>query len=421
MMTVQALLHDLERRGLIAQTTHLDELQALLESPQTVYCGFDPTAGSLHIGHLVPLLMLKRFQDAGHQGVALVGGATGLIGDPSFKAAERSLNSPETVEGWVNALSEQIYWLMAPHLEAPLKAVNNAEWIGQISVIDFFRDVGKHFSMNAMINRESVRQRLERPDQGMSFTEFSYALLQSYDFAHLNKTLGCRLQVGGNDQWGNIVSGIDLTRRLNGEQVFGMTLPLITKSDGTKFGKTESGTVWLDPEQTSPYQFYQFWLNTDDADVYRFLRYYTFMDCDQIDAIEAEDKQAAGKPQAQRVLAETITRFVHGEEGLAAAQRISLALFSGEVAALSCSELQQLELDGLRCQDVAFGQTLEEAMVASELASSRRQARELIDQNAVRINGERAEQGQLSQAFALFDQYWIVQKGKKHFRLFKRG
>lgn len=421
MMTAQALLHDLERRGLIAQTTHLDELQALLESPQTVYCGFDPTAGSLHIGHLVPLLMLKRFQDAGHHGVALVGGATGMIGDPSFKATERLLNSPETVEGWVNALREQIYWLMAPHLEAPLKAVNNAEWIGQINVIDFFRDVGKHFSMNAMINRESVRQRLERPDQGMSFTEFSYALLQSYDFAHLNKMLGCRLQVGGNDQWGNIVSGIDLTRRLNGEQVFGMTLPLITKSDGTKFGKTESGTVWLDPEQTSPYQFYQFWLNTDDADVYRFLRYYTFMDCDQIDAIEAEDKQAAGKPQAQRVLAETITRFVHGEEGLAAAQRISQALFSGEVAALSRSELQQLELDGLRCQDVSFEQTLEEAMVASELASSKRQARELIDQNAVRINGERAEQGPLSQAFALFDQYWIVQKGKKHFRLFKRG
>ncbi len=421
MMTAQALLHDLERRGLIAQTTHLDELQALLESPQTVYCGFDPTAGSLHIGHLVPLLMLKRFQDAGHHGVALVGSATGMIGDPSFKATERLLNSPETVEGWVNALREQIYWLMAPHLDAPLKAVNNAEWIGQINVIDFFRDVGKHFSMNAMINRESVRQRLERPDQGMSFTEFSYALLQSYDFAHLNKTLGCRLQVGGNDQWGNIVSGIDLTRRLNGEQVFGMTLPLITKSDGTKFGKTESGTVWLDPEQTSPYQFYQFWLNTDDADVYRFLRYYTFIDCDEIDAIEAADKQASGKPQAQRVLAETITRFVHGEEGLAAAQRISQALFSGEVAALSRSELQQLELDGLRCQDVSFEQTLEEAMVASELASSKRQARELIDQNAVRINGERAEQGPLSQAFALFDQYWIVQKGKKHFRLFKRG
>lgn len=420
-MTAQALLHDLERRGLIAQTTHLDELKALLESSQTVYCGFDPTAGSLHIGHLVPLLMLKRFQDAGHQGVALVGGATGMIGDPSYKATERSLNSTETVEGWVNALSEQIYWLMAPHLEAPLKAVNNAEWIGQINVIEFFRDVGKHFSMNAMINRESVRQRLERSDQGMSFTEFSYALLQSYDFAHLNKTLGCRLQVGGNDQWGNIVSGIDLTRRLNGEQVFGMTLPLITKSDGTKFGKTESGTVWLDPAQTSPYQFYQFWLNTDDADVYRFLRYYTFIDCDEINAIAAEDKQAAGKPQAQHVLAETVTHFVHGEEGLAAAQRISQALFSGEVAALSRGELQQLELDGLRCQDVSFEQTLEEVMVESELAPSKRQARELIAQNAVRINGEHAEQGPLSQAFALFDQYWIVQKGKKHFRLFKRG
>ena len=419
-MKAAALLNDLNQRGLIAQSTHAAELCELLSTPQMVYCGFDPTAGSLHIGHLVPLLMLKRFQDAGHQGVALVGGATGMIGDPSFKATERSLNSPATVEGWVKALNEQIYWLMAPHLEAPFSVVNNAEWIGEINVIDFFRDVGKHFSMNSMISRESVKQRLERPDQGMSFTEFSYALLQSYDFAHLNRTLGCRLQIGGNDQWGNIVSGIDLTRRLNGEQVMGMTLPLITKSDGAKFGKTESGTMWLDPAHTSPYHFYQFWLNTDDSDVYRFLRYYTFLSCDEIADIEASDTLTTGKPQAQRILAEAVTRFVHGEKGLAAALRISHALFSGKVATLTLDELEQLALDGLPCVEMSPDEAIDAVLVKGSLAGSKRQAREVIEQGAVRLNGERAHLGRLGDSFALFDTYWVVQKGKKHFCLLKR-
>ena len=419
-MKAAALLNDLHQRGLIAQSTHAAELCELLSTPQMVYCGFDPTAGSLHIGHLVPLLMLKRFQDAGHQGVALVGGATGMIGDPSFKATERSLNSPATVEGWVKALNEQIYWLMAPHLEAPFSVVNNAEWIGEINVIDFFRDVGKHFSMNSMISRESVKQRLERPDQGMSFTEFSYALLQSYDFAHLNRTLGCRLQIGGNDQWGNIVSGIDLTRRLNGEQVMGMTLPLITKSDGAKFGKTESGTVWLDPAHTSPYHFYQFWLNTDDSDVYRFLRYYTFLSCDEIADIEASDTLTTGKPQAQRILAEAVTCFVHGEKGLAAALRISQALFSGKVATLTLDELEQLALDGLPCVEMSPDEAIDAVLVKGSLAGSKRQAREVIEQGAVRLNGERAHLGRLGDSFALFDTYWVVQKGKKHFCLLKR-
>ncbi|MBS3669970.1 tyrosine--tRNA ligase [Vreelandella boliviensis] len=419
-MKAVALLNDLQQRGLIAQSTHEEELCELLNAPQTVYCGFDPTAGSLHIGHLVPLLMLKRFQDAGHQGIALVGGATGMIGDPSFKATERTLNSSETVTGWVKALNEQIDWLMAPHLDAPFKVINNAEWMGAINVIDFFRDVGKHFSMNAMINRESVKQRLERPDQGMSFTEFSYALLQSYDFAQLNRTLGCRLQIGGNDQWGNIVSGIDLTRRLNGEQVMGMTLPLITKSDGTKFGKTESGTVWLDPTLTSPYNFYQFWLNTEDSDVYRFLHYYTFISCEEIAEIKSSDTLSDGKPQAQRILAESVTRFVHGNEGLEAAQRISQALFSGDVASLSLSELEQLALDGLPCVGVSPEEALDTALVKGNLAGSKRQARELMAQGAIRLNGERAQRGSLSDSFALFDKYWIIQKGKKYFCLFKR-
>lgn len=413
------LIEDLQARGLIAQASDLDQVQQLLSEPQTLYCGFDPTAGSLHIGHLVPLIMLKRFQDAGHQAIALIGGATGMIGDPSFKATERSLNSEETVTGWVQDLSNQIQQLMNNQVSKPMIMVNNADWVKQINVIDFFRDVGKHFSVNTMISRESVKQRLQRPDQGISFTEFSYALLQSYDFAELNRQYGCRLQIGGNDQWGNIVSGIDLTRRQNGEQVFGLTLPLITKSDGTKFGKTEGGAVWLDPSKTSPYAFYQFWLSAEDADVYHFLRYYTFLSCDEITAIEAQDKENKGKPQAQRILAEQMTRFVHGEEGLASAERITQALFSGNVQQLSLSELKQLELDGLPSMQSAE-QDLVELLVESGLANSKRIARELIGNNAISVNGEKVDAENSSLNFPLFDQYWLLQRGKKHFYLVKR-
>lgn len=388
-MNSQTLFHDLTARGLIAQSTSLDELTALFSEPQTLYCGFDPTAGSLHIGHLVPLLMLKRFQDAGHQAIALIGGATGMIGDPSFKATERTLNSAQTVQQWVDDLRQQITRTMTPHLTQPLRCVNNADWTGQVNVIDFFRDIGKHFSVNAMINRESVKQRLARPDQGISFTEFSYSLLQSFDFAHLNREHQCRLQIGGNDQWGNIVSGIDLTRRLNNETVHGLTLPLITKSDGSKFGKTEGGAVWLDASKTSPYAFYQFWLNTDDADVYRFLRYYTFLSVDEIARIEAEDAARSGKPQAQQILAENITAFVHGEAGLASAQRISDALFSGAVAQLSRDELAQLELDGLPCTTVSTADDVVELLIASQLASSKRQAREWLANGAIHVKGKK--------------------------------
>ncbi|UYI48696.1 tyrosine--tRNA ligase [Vibrio natriegens] len=413
------LIDDLQARGLIAQASDLELIQTLLSEPQTVYCGFDPTAGSLHIGHLVPLIMLKRFQDAGHQAIALIGGATGMIGDPSFKATERSLNSEETVTGWVNDLSKQIQQLMNPQLATPMQLVNNADWMQKINVIDFFRDVGKHFSINTMINRESVKQRLQRPEQGISFTEFSYALLQSYDFAELNRQHSCRLQIGGNDQWGNIVSGIDLTRRQNGEQVFGLTLPLITKSDGTKFGKTEGGAVWLDPTKTSPYAFYQFWLAAEDADVYHFLRYYTFLSCEEITAIETQDTSSKGKPQAQRILAEEMTRFVHGEAGLASAERISQALFNGDVQQLSLSELKQLELDGLPCIH-STQQDLVTLLMESGLASSKRIARELIDNNAISVNGEKVSSEKPSLSFPLFDQYWLLQRGKKHFCLVTR-
>lgn len=413
------LIEDLQARGLIAQASDLDQVQQLLCEPQTLYCGFDPTAGSLHIGHLVPLIMLKRFQDAGHQAIALIGGATGMIGDPSFKATERSLNSEETVSGWVQDLSSQIQQLMDKQISKPMIMVNNADWVKQINVIDFFRDIGKHFSVNTMISRESVKQRLKRPEQGISFTEFSYALLQSYDFAELNRQYNCRLQIGGNDQWGNIVSGIDLSRRQNSEQVFGLTLPLITKSDGTKFGKTEGGAVWLDPSKTSPYAFYQFWLSVEDTDVYNFLRYYTFLSCNEISAIETQDKENKGKPRAQLILAEQMTRFVHGEEGLASAERITQALFSGNVQLLSLNELKQLELDGLPSMQSAE-QDLVKLLVESSLTNSKRIARELIGSNAISVNGDKVDAENPNLNYPLFDQYWLLQRGKKHFCLVRR-
>lgn len=414
------LLDDLKARGLVAQASDLNAITQLLCTPQRVYCGFDPTAGSLHIGHLVPLLLLKRFQDAGHQAIALLGGATGMIGDPSFKATERSLNTPETVRGWVNDLAKQIQDLLEPHLQKPLLLVNNADWLQQVNVVEFLRDVGKHFSVNNLLNRESVKQRLLRPEQGISFTEFSYSLLQAYDFAELHRRYNCRLQIGGNDQWGNILSGIDFTRRSQGAEVFGLTLPLITKADGTKFGKTESGTIWLDANKTSPYAFYQFWLATADADVYRFLRYYTFLSCAEIDALAAADQTSGAKPEAQRILAEQLTGFVHGKAGLASAQRISSALFSGQVQHLQLSELQQLALDGLPCVEVTE-QTLSEVLVKSGLANSKRLARELLASGAISINGEKVTAEQQQLGFALYDQYWLIQRGKKHFVLLKRA
>ncbi|HDO1325227.1 tyrosine--tRNA ligase [Aeromonas veronii] len=412
------LLDELTERGLVAQNSDPAALADHLATPRTVYCGFDPTAGSLHIGHLVPLLMLRRFQLAGHTPVALVGGATGLIGDPSFKATERSLNSADTVQGWVASLSAQIRALLPADegLSAP-QLVNNGDWMGQMSALDFLRDIGKHFSVNAMLARESVRQRLARPDQGISFTEFSYALLQSYDFAVLHQRLGCTLQIGGNDQWGNITSGMDLTRRLHQAQVHGMTLPLITKADGTKFGKTEGGAVWLDPALTSPYAFYQFWLGTADEDVYRFLRYYSFMSLSEIDALEAEDAKRQGRKQAQQVLANELTELVHGKAALAAVQRISELLFSGDVARLGESDLAQLAQDGMPCSTVSGETDLVSLLVSCGLANSRRIARELLAAGAISLNGVLKQDDQLSATDRLFGRYLLLRRGKKQYHL----
>ncbi|MCX9104974.1 tyrosine--tRNA ligase [Aeromonas veronii] len=412
------LLDELSQRGLVAQNSDPAALADHLSTPRTVYCGFDPTAGSLHIGHLVPLLMLRRFQLAGHTPVALVGGATGLIGDPSFKATERSLNSADTVQGWVASLSAQIRALLPADdgLSAP-QLVNNGDWMGQMSALDFLRDIGKHFSVNAMLARESVRQRLARPDQGISFTEFSYALLQSYDFAVLHQRLGCTLQIGGNDQWGNITSGMDLTRRLHQAQVHGMTLPLITKADGTKFGKTEGGAVWLDPALTSPYAFYQFWLGTADEDVYRFLRYYSFMSLSEIDALEAEDAKRQGRKQAQQVLANELTELVHGKAALAAVQRISELLFSGDVARLGESDLAQLAQDGMPCSTVSGETDLVSLLVSCGLANSKRIARELLAAGAISLNGVIKQDEQLSADDRLFGRYLLLRRGKKQYHL----
>jgi len=423
MTTTNELLQDLKARGLIAQCTAEDELAEHLSSDcRTLYCGFDPSADSLHIGSLVPLLVLKRFQLAGHKPLALVGGATGLIGDPSFKAAERQLNTEDVVSGWVDKIRAQVSaFIEFNDSDSGAEVVNNLDWTSQFSVINFMRDVGKHFSVNAMIQKESVKQRIEREGSGISYTEFSYMLLQSYDFTALNKDKNCTLQIGGSDQWGNITAGVDLTRRMNQEKVYGLTLPLVTKSDGTKFGKTESGTIWLDAAKTSPYAFYQFWLNTADADAYKFLCYFTFLTVEQIRDIEEKDKTITGRPEAQGILATEVTRLVHGEEGLASAERITKALFSGDLSALNETDLAQLAFDGLPSSEVNTEQaTLVELLTQSELANSNRMAREFIGNGAVAVNGEKVNDvaTTLNKADALFSKYTLIKRGKKLFNLF---
>ena len=428
---MKSVIQDLQSRGLIAQTTDIEALDALLnEQKISLYCGFDPTADSLHIGHLLPVLALRRFQQAGHTPIALVGGATGMIGDPSFKAVERSLNSAETVAGWVESIRNQLKPFLSFEGENAAIMANNADWFGSMNCLDFLRDIGKHFSVNAMLNKESVKQRIERDDVGISFTEFAYSLLQGYDFAELNKRHGAVLEIGGSDQWGNITAGIDLTRRLNQKQVFGLTLPLVTKSDGTKFGKTEGGAVWLNAKKTSPYQFYQFWLKVADADVYKFLKYFTFLSIEEIDAIEAKDQASGTKPEAQRILAEEMTRLIHGEAALQAAQRISESLFAEDQSSLTESDFEQLALDGLPAFEVSDGLNVVEALVKTGLASSNKEARGFVNSKAVLLNGQAAELNNpnhaaerpddaylLTDAHKRFGKYTIVRRGKRNHAL----
>lgn len=431
-MTDVSLFDDLQKRGLIAQTTGNEALaEYLAGGSRTLYSGFDPTADSLHIGHLVPLLALKRFQRAGHKPIALVGGATGLVGDPSFKAAERKLNTPDVVADWSEKLKGQISRFIDTQAgDNAGRVVNNLDWMGEMSVLDFLRDVGKHFSVNNMINKESVKQRIEREGEGISFTEFAYILLQSYDFAELYNRHGCTLQIGGSDQWGNITGGIDLTRRLYSGEAWGLTMPLVTKADGTKFGKTESGTVWLDPAKTSPYAFYQFWMNTADADVYKFLRYFTFLPVEEIEAIEQRDREAEGRPEAQGVLAREVTALIHGDEGVAAAERITEALFSGSLDQLGETDLAQIKLDGLPSTDLArddlSDKPLTQWLVDAGMAGSGKQVKDALGRGAVLVNGEPVDAALNTDApacfpaeRALFGRYYLVKLGKKKHHLFE--
>jgi tyrosyl-tRNA synthetase len=430
----QTVIGALQERELIAQLAGGSELEAHLGQPRTLYCGFDPTADSLHIGSLVPLLALRRFQLAGHKPIALVGGATGLIGDPSHKAEERQLHTPEVVAGWAERLKAQLARFIDFDSGATAAAlVNNLDWFGPMTALDFLRDIGKHFSVNAMIHKEAVRQRIEREETGISFTEFSYALLQSYDFAELYRRHGCTLQIGGSDQWGNITGGIDLVRRLHRAQVHGLTLPLVTKADGTKFGKTESGTVWLDGRKTSPYAFYQFWLNTADADVYRFLRLFTFLPVAEIVALERADAVRQGRKEAQGVLAREVTQLVHGSAALAAVERITAALFGGRgLAALAESDIDQLKQDGVPYHRFAPAdlqeRTLAQLMVEMGVVASGRLVRDALARGGVLLNERTLHQDDNARLAELLTpeggvsgKYYLLQFGKKRHHLIEVG
>ena len=427
----QQPLEALQARDLIAQISGDQELEAHLQQSRTVYCGFDPTADSLHLGHLVPLLVLKRLQQAGHRPIALVGGATGMIGDPSFKADERKLNSPEVIAGWADRIKSQVSQFIDFDCgDNSAIVVNNLDWTANLSALDLLRDVGKHFSVNNMIAKESVKQRIDREGSGISFTEFAYSLLQGLDFAELNSRHSCTLQIGGSDQWGNIVGGIDLSRRQNQAQCFGLTVPLITKSDGTKFGKTEAGAVWLDPKKTSPYSFYQFWLNVADADAYKFLKYFTFLSINRIEEIESEDGKAEGRPQAQKILAQEVTELVHGQSGLDAALRITDALFSGDSAELSENDLEQLCQDGLPSSTLErekLSQTpLTQLFTEAGIVKAGREVKDALGRNSVFINGiakgsedNMSAEQLFSAGNALYGRFFLVKIGKKKYHLFE--
>jgi tyrosyl-tRNA synthetase len=412
------LVQELQQRGLIYQSTDLEALQTRLdEGPTALYCGFDPTADSLHIGHLVPILTLRRFQLAGHRVIALVGGGTGMIGDPSGRSTERSLNASETVNEWTNKIRKQLErFLDFTTSPNPAQLANNYDWLHEIDVIHFLRDIGKHFSVNNMLGKESVSARLEG---GISFTEFSYMILQSIDFQELYQRYGCELQVGGSDQWGNIISGADLIRRTHSKVAHGLTIPLITKSDGTKFGKTAGGAVWLDADKTSPYAFYQFWLNTDDRDVIPFLKYFTFLSLDEIDDLQTQLAQHPEKRAAQTRLAAEMTQLVHGEQALARAIRISHALFQGEVTQLDASEIVEgfRDVPSTIVNDTAL--PLVDLLIQVGAAPSKREARQLITSGAITVNEQRQTDTytQIDQLNRVAGRFFIIRRGKKNYYL----
>ncbi|HDK2997706.1 TPA: tyrosine--tRNA ligase [Staphylococcus aureus] len=410
------LIEDLKWRGLIYQQTDEQGIEDLLNKEQvTLYCGADPTADSLHIGHLLPFLTLRRFQEHGHRPIVLIGGGTGMIGDPSGKSEERVLQTEEQVDKNIEGISKQMHNIFEFGTDHGAVLVNNRDWLGQISLISFLRDYGKHVGVNYMLGKDSIQSRLEH---GISYTEFTYTILQAIDFGHLNRELNCKIQVGGSDQWGNITSGIELMRRMYGQtDSYGLTIPLVTKSDGKKFGKSESGAVWLDAEKTSPYEFYQFWINQSDEDVIKFLKYFTFLGKEEIDRLEQSKNEAPHLREAQKTLAEEVTKFIHGEDALNDAIRISQALFSGDLKSLSAKELKDGFKDVPQVTLSNDTTNIVEVLIETGISPSKRQAREDVNNGAIYINGER--QQDVNYALAPEDkidgEFTIIRRGKKKY------
>ena len=424
------ILDELRARGLVQEISHEEELKALLSAgPVTFYVGYDPTAPSLHIGSLIPLIVQARLQRAGHRPICVVGGATGMIGDPSGKSAERNLLDGETLRDNVAGLRLQLARFL-DFGDGPTDAVmaNNHEWLSKMGFIEVLRDVGKHLTINYMIAKESVRARLEDRDQGISYTEFSYMLLQAYDFVHLSRVHGCRLQAGGSDQWGNITAGMELSRKMGGPQLFGFTAPLLLDSSGQKMGKTSTGTrVWLDPERTSAYAFYQYFLNVDDADVDRLLRIFSWRPLDELDAITKAHAEAPGRRAAQRALAEDVTRWVHGEDGLRRAVAASQVMFGGSLEDLNDADLEPLLSDvpssELKKDDLAAGLGLVDLLVSTGLAPSKGAARRLVTQGGVYVNNVKNDDADatLTAASLGTETMMVLRTGKKSYHIVKVG
>ncbi len=425
------LFADLQWRGLIHQTTDDARLGAwLAERPRTVYVGFDPTADSLHVGSLTGLIVLRHFQQAGHRPIAVVGGATGMIGDPSGKSAERNLLSKEQLAANIAGMAAQMQRFL--NFDAGPSAallVNNYDWTAPWSYLEFLRDVGKNFPVNVMLAKDSVKTRLGRGDEGdaggMSYTEFSYMLLQAYDFVHLYDAEGCELQAGGSDQWGNITAGIDLARRMRGVQLYGITWPLLTKSDGAKMGKTECGAVWLSAERTSPYAFYQYWINVDDVDAGMCLRRLTELSRAEIEALDAARAADPAKRESQRRLAEELTRLVHGAAGLAAAQRATEIFFGAEVSQLSDDELGQIFADvpskQLAASALTAGLPILDALCEAGLAASKGEARRTVSQGGAYVNNRRVDdvERKLTAADLASESVVVLRSGKKKYALLR--
>ena len=411
------ILEDLKWRGAINQQTDAEGLAKYLEEHDdlALYCGTDPTGDSLHIGHLIPFMILKRFQLAGYHPVIVIGGGTGTIGDPSGRSTERVLLDAEKLHQNEIALTKQMEKLFGTD---NFEIVNNAEWLDKLSLIDFLRDYGKHFQVNNMINKDVVASRLEN---GISFTEFSYQILQAIDFYQLNKNHGVQMQIGGSDQWGNITAGIDLIHKLMGSdrEAFGLTIPLMLKADGTKFGKSAGGAIWLDPEKTSPYEFYQFWINQDDRDVVKYLKYFTFLSHEEIDELAEQVKTEPWKRTAQKTLAKEVTKFVHGEEGLAEAEMITDSLFSGNVKDLTVTQIEQGLRSAPTAESGSDAKNIVDFLVDTKIESSKRQAREDVENGAIYINGDREQSVdfEVDPAKAFDGKYVIVRKGKRKYTL----